>query len=108
MENESVNLVRSICRIDALHCYRSTLSHERHCVRRRAFSVPHEAQRKYIVRANQEVMIALKPRIAISTTVFRRNSLNLCVSLEALAGKPGRAHSHAETLLQRALQQPVN
>ncbi len=78
---------------DCYWCCRSTLSHERHWVRRRAFNVPHEAQRKYIVRANQEVMIALKLRIAISTTAFRRNSLNLCVSPGEISG-PLKFDSH--------------
>jgi len=56
---------------------RSSLPQERHCVRRLAFSVPHGTQRKYIVRANQDVMIALRPRIAINTTAFSSHSFNL-------------------------------
>ena len=46
-----------------------------HSLRRRALRVPQAEQRMYIVRANQPVMNALPPRIAIRTAAFRRKSL---------------------------------
>lgn len=66
-------------------------------MRRRALSVPHSAQRMYIVRANQAVMIALKPSIPTSTTRLSSRSLKLCISPEALFDVSGRAHSPVET-----------
>lgn len=76
MENESGDLALFPgCYAQYPH-YRRASSHDRHCVRRFAFKVPHEMQRRYMLRANQDVMTALNPRMAISTTAFRSSSFN--------------------------------
>src|SRR3990172_10633383 len=46
----------------------------RHCERRRALSVPHLPQTRYIALANQRVMRALIPRIATTRRTLRRVS----------------------------------
>jgi len=49
---------------------------ERHCGRRFAFSVPHDWQRLYIVRANQFVMSALTISIPANTATLNNVSFN--------------------------------
>lgn len=48
----------------------SSFWHERQCARRFALSVPQAAQRMYIARANQAVMIALNPSTPTNTARF--------------------------------------
>jgi hypothetical protein len=89
----------------------STL-HERQCVRRFALSVPQEAQRLYIVRANQFVTTALAASIRTRTSMLRSVLLNVyasllptlasldfnsCASLQALRGSVGRVRSRGGT-----------
>ena len=67
-------------------------------MRRLALSVPQSAQRMYIVRANQAVMIALEPSIPISTTRFSSSSFKLCISPADSFDNFFRVRNHAGKL----------
>ena len=62
------------------HYRRISTSHERQRARRFALSVPQDAQRLYIVRANQFVTMALAASITTRTTMLRSVLLNLYAS----------------------------
>lgn len=74
----SLRVARQRLAPDALH-FTST-PHVRQCVRRFALSVPHAAQRLYIVRANQFVTTALAASIKTRTSMLRSVLLNVYAS----------------------------
>ena len=64
-------------------------------MRRRAFSVPQDAQREYIVRANQFVMRALATSIPTITSKLKSASFNFRCFHEGSAGSVARDRSRA-------------